>query len=312
MSVLHRVDAAIRPHTRTQYFRQFRLFISFSLAKGLRTLDNVTSVILFLEFLASQSMSSRVILNYMSALKHYFLRYSWRAEVLSAPIVVRGIKLSVYKPSTPKLLFSMAHIKEIFRLCDYFSSPVTYRAAFLIAFFGFFRISNIAPPFRSVFDASKHFIRRDVSFAHPGCHRPLKWAKNVQAPERFLSCKLPEVRDPDLCPVKAIRELLHAAPRDPAAPLFLLLDGSILSQPLLRKRLTSILQIMGLPRLSYGFHTFRRSAASIAFEANVPLQAIQTHGHWCSEAVWSYISANTSHSLQVPLAFQAIINPSLP
>ena len=251
----------------------------------------------------------------MSALRHYFLRYSWKAEILSSPIVLnmlKGIKLSVHKPPTPKLLFTMGHIRKISRLCDYFPSPVTYRAAFLIAFLGFFRISNIAPPFRSAFDPSKHFLRKDVCFAHPGCHLPLKWAKNVQAPERFLSCKLPDLQDPCLCPVKAIRQLLHAVPMVTPAPLFLLSDGSILSQSLLRKCLASILQIMRLPLLSYGFHTFHRSAASIEFDANVSLQAIQTHGHWRSEAVWSYISANTSHSLQVPLAFQAIINPPLP
>ena len=133
----------------------------------------------------------------------------------------------------------------------------------------------------------------------------------MQAPEHVLVCKLPTLQDHWLCPVKAIRQLLHSSDALLSAPLFTLSDGSILSQSLLRKRLASILQIMHLLMLSYEFHTFRRSAASITFDAQVPLQAIQTHGHWRSDAVWSYISANTSHSLQVPLAFQSMVYSSL-
>ena len=312
---LDRMNGAIRPHTRAQYQRQFRLYIAFLLARGIRVLDGVTSVLLFLEFLAAQSMSSRVICNYISALKHYFLRYSWRAYVLEANVItnmLRGIKLSVHKPPTPKPLFTLQQLSEISRLCYYFPSPAAFRAAYLVAFFGFFRISNIAPPFRSSFDPTKQLLRSEVLFAHPGCHLPVKWAKNIQAPERALWCKLPSLSDPLLCPVTAIEELLRSVPAPPSGPLFTLLDGTPLSQSALRKRLTSILQVMRLPPISFGFHTFRRSAASIAFNAQVLLQAIQIHGHWRSDAVWSYISANTSQSLQVPLAFQNIVASTLP
>ena len=55
--------------------------------------------------------------------------------------------------------------------------------------------------------------------------------------------------------------------------------------------------------LSYGFHTFCRSVASVAFDAKVPIQALQLHGHWRSDAIWSYISDNTSQALEVPHAF---------
>ena len=33
----------------------------------------------------------------------------------------------------------------------------------------------------------------------------LNWAKNVQAPEKVYVVKLPEVRDPLLCPVQTLR-----------------------------------------------------------------------------------------------------------
>ena len=82
-------------------------------------------------------------------------------------------------------------------------------------------------------------------------------------------------------------------------------DGS-LSQSLLRKRLATILKLMDLPLLGFGFHTFCRSGATLAFDSNIPLHNIKKHGVWNSDAVWSYISDNTS--LQVPLLFQHLAN----
>ena len=38
----------------------------------------------------------------------------------------------------------------------------------------------------------------------------------------------------------------------------------------------------------FGFHTFRRSGASLAFSLNVPVQNIKAHGIWSSDAVYSY------------------------
>ena len=49
----------------------------------------------------------------------------------------------------------------------------------------------------------------------------------------------------------------------------------------------------------------------IAFDAKVPLQTLQMHGLWHSDAIWAYISSNTSLALEVPLTFQKLVN-SLP
>ena len=124
----------------------------------------------FLEFLAANSLSFRVILNYLSALKHYFARYSWDHQSIESPLIsrmIRGIKLSIHKQPSPRGLFSLLQIREISRLCEVFESSYTYRAAFLLAFYGLLRISNIAPPFQKAFDKAKHFLRRDIRFQFP-------------------------------------------------------------------------------------------------------------------------------------------------
>ena len=87
LSVLTRVTQGLRPHTRSQYTRQFKLFLAYVLTRGIRELDAVRTVLLFTEFLASNSISYRVIMNYISALKHMFTRYGWDGSVFSAPIL---------------------------------------------------------------------------------------------------------------------------------------------------------------------------------------------------------------------------------
>ena len=281
IQALNRADSALRPHTRAQYTKQFKLFLVFSISRGLRILDAQASVLLFLEFLSVQCISYRVICNYMSALKYFFSRYTWRAEVLSNPLLqrmLRGIRMTTYAPPSPKYVFSIHQVREISQLCDLFPHPLAYRAVFLVAFYAFFRMSNIAPTALLAFDPLRHLTRQDVRFQYPGLHIKLKWAKNLQTPERVHWVKLPEVSDRHLCPVNTLRELLQANGSSPSSFLFSVSPTSILTQSLIRKRLSSILRIMQLPPLAYGFHTFRRSAASMAFDANIPLYNVTAIG----------------------------------
>ena len=243
-----------------------------------------------------------------------FTRYGWHTQVLDSPIVRRmldGITLTVRHAPLPKMVFSLPQVSQILHLCITFPDPFVYRSAFLLAFYAFFRISNIAPPFQKSFDPTRHLLREDIEFAYPGVHIHVKWAKNVQAPERRHVVKLPQVQDPIMCPVFNLRLLLNSIPTKPTTPLFITPNGCVITQSMVRRRLTSILTLMQVPLQGVGFHTFSHSAATIAFDANIPLQTLQLHSLFRSDAIWSYIFRDTSLSLQVPLTFQYLVN-SLP
>ena len=120
--------------------------------------------------------------------------------------------------------------------------------------------------------------------------------------------KLPVVHDPILCPTTALLKLMQKFVFNSDQPLFILDDYTLLTQSALRRILATFLRMMNLPLVGFGFHTFRRCGASIAYDANVPLAAIKMHGAWQSDALWSYISADTSQTLKIPLAFQALAN----
>ena len=50
--------------------------MAFVIAQGFHVYDKEATIMCFLQFLASHSLSFRVINNYVSALKFYFIRYA--------------------------------------------------------------------------------------------------------------------------------------------------------------------------------------------------------------------------------------------
>ena len=166
----------------------------------------------------------------------------------------------------------------------------------------------MAPVSSTQFDKKRHLLRSDITFAPPGVHIKIKWAKNIQAPEKIHFVKLPTIRVASMCPVKTLAALLNKFRLQPDDPLLVLDDYHLLTQSNLRSRLATFLRTMGVPLQAHGFHTFRRSAATIAYDANASLSAIKSHGLWSSDAVWCYISDKTSQALQVPLTFQRLVN----
>lgn len=56
----------------------------------------------------------------------------------------------------------------------------------------------------------------------------------------------------------------------------------------MRARLDSILQILSIDTVTHGFHTYRRSGATLAAQLEVPLENIMQFGTWQSGAIKSY------------------------
>ena len=69
-----------------------------------------------------------------------------------------------------------------------------------------------------------------------------------------------------------------------------------------RTALTTVLRVLRLNPKQYGFHTFCRSCATLAYQLGVPLSDIQQHGTRVSNAVWAYIKPTPTQT-PVTLAF---------
>ena len=277
---------------------------------------NIHSILAFLEYLYNNSVSHKVILNYVSSIKKAAIKYQWHPEVLSHRLVseyLRSISINTTFAPTPRGIFDLTTLALISQACDILSDPPLFRAIFLLAFFAFLRMSNIAPHSRFKFDKQRHFLRQDIIFAEPGAHILIKWTKTLQDSSAHHFVQIPALQNNTLCPVLALRKLLDSRTFPSSSPLFVhalppfhpVIDTTI------RDALRKVLQQIGVPLVGHGFHAFRRSGATLAFDNNVQLQYIMAHGLWRSSAVWTYLQNASLAPSIIPSTFASIIPPRL-
>ena len=107
-------------------------------------------------------------------------------------LFLRSIRINNTTPPGEKGVFDIPTIEKISNLCEKCFDPPLFRAIFLMAFFRFLHMSNIAPHSKAAFDFTRHLFRKDIIFKQPGL----------------------------LCPVKAMNDLLTTRKCSPDSPLY--------------------------------------------------------------------------------------------
>ena len=268
-----------------------------------------------MEYLYHNSISPKVVRNYISFIASQAKFYSMQHQDITHPAVSRYLRsISIHSrfQPTPRGIFDLKTLYAISMSCDHLSDPILFRATFLCAFYAFLRMSNVAPHSTARFDPDKHFLKQDVIFAPPGVHLIIKWTKTLQDNKFHHMVQLSTIENMFLCPVRALKALLRSSKHPPTYPLFAthtppfnhILDSHI------RQALKTILSIRNISHTGHGFHTFRRSGATLALEHSIPHQNIMSHGLCQSSGVWTYLQ-NASHSPSIiPSTFASVI-PSL-
>ena len=111
--------------------------------------------------------------------------------------------------------------------------------------------------------------------------------------------------NPYLCPYRSLLALFESQIYYPQDPIIKMHSHHVIESQL-RKRLSLVLKVCGLPVESITYHALRRSAASIAFNNNVSFEGIKSHGSWQSDAVWQYLFANSQKAREVANMFQSV------
>ena len=288
--------------------------MAFLMFLNLPIVCSIHNLLIFGEYLYNNKISCKVIKHYFLSLSNCAAFYNLDTKHFTHPLLSRFLRSisinSSFSPS-PKGIFDIRTIYLISLSCDILSDPLLFRAIFLVSFYGFLRMSNIAPHSLSKFDPNKHFLRKDLIFGHPRAHLVMKWSKTLQSSHSYHIVQLPSISNPFLCPVTALKTLLKSRPLPPSFPLFATIHSPYpqVIDTVARDALKTVLRHRGLPTVGYPFHTFRRSGATFAFNHNVNLQNIMSLGTWRSSAVWSYIQQSSLSSSIVPLTFARNIPP---
>ena len=150
-----RLQAAFRPSTVKAYTSMFRTIMSFCVFVNL----DVNGILAYLECLNFNKVSVNMIMNHLSAIKaklvvlglnpspldHKKIKYYLRALKLNRPISV-----------TSHNIITVHTLLKIVYQCDYLYMGKVFKAVFLAAFLGFFRLSNLAPHSLTTFDFTRH------------------------------------------------------------------------------------------------------------------------------------------------------------
>ena len=117
----------------------------------------------------------------------------------------------------------------------------------------------------------------------------------MQTRDAIQVISLPKVSNYVICPYKALKALRKLYPLTSSTSVFQIATSSgwqPVTDSRVRKALKSINLALGLNPHFFTYHSFRRSGATFAYNAHVPIQHIKRHGTWSSECVWRYIQSD--------------------
>ena len=198
---------------------------------------------------------------------------------------------------TPHNIITIPRLIDISLACDLVTLSQVYRAAFLLGFFAFLRLSNLVPHVVAEFDFTRHLTGHDIFFTNKYVKVMIKWSKTLQNRDRVQCLTLPKLSNKVICPHRALELLFKLYPMSGVTPLFQIYKTQGLN-PLIDSQVRKILKRidihLGLRPNFFTFHDFRRSGATFAYYSHIPIQEIKRHGTWSSDCVWGYIQSDHS------------------
>ena len=308
-----RLHQAFHPKTYRAYDAMFRTFVAFCIFT--KSNINVKVILSFLECLVKNSSSSCMVANYVSAIRASFVMYDLSYYMLDHPKIKYFLKsLRINRPVvTPHNIINISRLIDISLACDLLTSPQVFRAAFLLGFFAFLRLSNLVPHAVAEFDLSRHLTGDDIYFTDRYVKIMIKWSKTMQTRDRVQCVTIPKLRNKVICPYRALRQLFKLYSLSYDSPLFQIQKshGWIpLTDSKVRKALKISNSHLGLRPNFFTFHDFRWSGATFAYQSNIPIQEIKRHGTWSSDCVWGYIQSDHSSGEALVDALANILDAS--
>ena len=236
------------------------------------------------------------ITNYLTVIKHLHVEAGLENPVQCHYIssILRGTRRVLGQGVKSKLPITPRILADIFTMLDFSTSlDVVFWAVCLVAFFTFFRKSNLLAPSPACFDPERHLSRHHISFSEGGAVIQVNWSKTIQFSERVLRIPLPVIRNCVLCPSRALwlsLKLSDTSNQAVSAFRYRSATGVVdLTYSVFLARLRGCLGQLGVDVTSYSGHSFRRGGASFALECGVPSELIQAQGDWRSDVYLSYL-----------------------
>ncbi|XP_078354820.1 uncharacterized protein LOC144639381 [Oculina patagonica] len=262
---------------------------------------STASLALFISFLDGKKLSPATILSYLSAIGYVHKMKGLRDPTKAFLIQKLLTSLSRRKSSDVRLPISKPILHDLVNSLQRTNSSaaqrVLFSAMFLTAFYGFFRISELAAKsarsnaviqydnLRLLKSAGKiHSIKITIThFKHNINNRPVDIIITGDNTLQF-------------CPVKSLLQYCEMR-GDKPGPLFCHLDNSPILVTQFNTELRRCLNFCGLDPQRYKSHSFRIGAACLAADKGFSDAQIRALGRWKSDAFKLYIRNSTLQAI---------------
>lgn len=298
--------------TRLSQARRYLQFCTETASDPLpATVDTVCRYVVYL----SENLAYSSIVCYLDGLRwlHVYFGLQPCLDATKVRLTLRGVKrqlgCGVHQklPITPDILRKLCHVLDFSQVRD-----KCLWAMFLVAFFSFFRKSNLVPPSRSTFDPTRHLQRKDFCFYDWGLVIRVTWSKVIQFRNRVLLIPLSRIPGHVLCPVSAVLDYFAACPAPPESPAFVIPGGRntlvTLTYPVFTSFLRHYLSRAGYEPSEFSSHSFRRGGASFCSAINTAPELIQLQGDWSSMAYLTYLARPLSQRYQLAAAMATAVS----
>ena len=204
---IERLAQAYRPATRAHLRHAIRTFLGFTVDFNIDVHHlHEHDIISYIESLVIKGLKYNSIVTHMSLLKNCFHTYNLPFEILESfnvKLMLRACSLTMDFRPVIKVIFTVQILNDIIRTCSILGQPCMYRCIFLIAFFGFLRISNCVPRSGRSFDLFRQLAHGDIILTHPGLQIVVKWSKTIQKCNTFKTIPIGTIPGSPLCPISA-------------------------------------------------------------------------------------------------------------
>ena len=109
----------------------------------------LSTVLMFIEFLTYNGLRHSAILNYISAIKSQLKWFEIPDTIfdhIKVTLMLKAVNVSIRQPAKFKGIFDISSLIQITRACHLLPHPLVFSTLYLFVFFGFLRILILPPP----------------------------------------------------------------------------------------------------------------------------------------------------------------------
>ena len=198
-----RMNSALRPRTKADNIAKIKHCLAFILTSNLLPTE-LDTILAFLELLAQSGSRAQTLASYISVLCHFFQLRDLDCKLLphrKIQLLLKDVSCNTKCAPRFKATLTIDNLVNLAAACGKIKHGPVYKVAYLLAFYTFLRISNVAPPTARAFHVTCHIVSSDLILGWLGAQLILKCGKAMQSVSSHHVVQLPALPSSPICQI---------------------------------------------------------------------------------------------------------------